>query len=142
MKLVLDASVALKWFFQTAGDEGHSEQALAVLEGIGSGQFKVIQPPHFLTEVAAVLARKKPNDAQADLIDLQQLEWEVLDNPLAYETAIRLSIKLGHHLFDTLYHATALTVPDALLVTADESYYRKAREHGQVSLLWEFEGQG
>lgn len=44
----------------------------------------------------------------------------------------RLAIDLKHHLFDTLYHAVALTHSDAVRVTADESYYRKARAMGRI----------
>jgi predicted nucleic acid-binding protein len=39
--------------------------------------------------------------------------------------ACTLAIDLGHHLFDTLYHAVALEA-DACLVTADDRYHRKA----------------
>jgi hypothetical protein len=35
---------------------------------------------------------------------------------------------LPAHLFDTLYHAVALSVPGAVLVTADRRYFAKA-EH-------------
>ena len=52
-KIVVDASVALKWFLQE--DEDHNDEAIALLVG-----YPLIQPPHFIAEVAAVLARKKP----------------------------------------------------------------------------------
>jgi phage-related protein len=38
----------------------------------------------------------------------------------------QLAVDLGHHLFDTLYHAVALE-PEACLVTADDRYHHKAR---------------
>jgi predicted nucleic acid-binding protein len=41
-------------------------------------------------------------------------------------------------LFDTLYHATAFHFGDAVLVTADERYYRKAKGHGRITLLKDF----
>lgn len=43
------------------------------------------------------------------------------------------------HLFDTLYHAVALETEGAVLVTADERYYSKARRVGGVRLLREWE---
>jgi predicted nucleic acid-binding protein len=49
-----------------------------------------------------------------------------------------LSIQLNHHLFDTLYHALALSVPGAILVTADRRYYDKARTVGQIAWLPDF----
>ena len=37
-----------------------------------------------------------------------------------------MAVDLDHHLFDALYHATALEY-DACLITADDRYHRKAR---------------
>ena len=47
----------------------------------------------------------------------------------------RLAVTLNHHLFDTLYHATALSQPNAALVTADERYFSKAAALGQIVRL-------
>lgn len=55
-----------------------------------------------------------------------------------YQTGIRLSIELNHHLFDTLYHAVALHTPDATLITADEAYWRKAQTIGQIVRLVDY----
>ena len=46
-----------------------------------------------------------------------------------------LARALGQHVFDTLYHAVALLTPGAMLVTADERYYRKAAAYGSIVLL-------
>lgn len=53
-------------------------------------------------------------------------------------TALDLTVRYQHHLFDTLYHAVALHTPGAVLITADERYYAKARLEGQISLLANF----
>ena len=135
MIAVVDASVALKWFFHERADEPHAERAVAVLRDIGAGRSKMVQPPHFLAEVAAVLARKEPATARADLFDLQQLEWESVESPAVYATAIDLSIHLGRHLFDTLYHATAMHTEGATLITADDSCYDKARHRRRIISL-------
>jgi predicted nucleic acid-binding protein len=137
--LVVDASVALKWFFRTCEDEAHIDRALAILAGIDTGCFQIVQPPHFLAEVAAVLAREKPEDAQEDLFDLQSVEWRLIEDATIYATAVDLSVRLRHHLFDTLYHATALHTPGATLVTADQHYYDKARDMGCIALLADFD---
>jgi predicted nucleic acid-binding protein len=55
--LVVDASVALKWFFHTRGNEAKADCALAILSGIDEGRIQLAQPPHFIAEVAAVLTR-------------------------------------------------------------------------------------
>lgn len=140
MILVVDASVALKWFFRAPGEEEeHTERATAILAGIDDDRVRMLQPPHFLAEVAAVLARRKPDDARDDLTALQALDWEVVEEPDVYTAALALTARLEHHLFDTLYHAVALETPDATLVTADRRYYERARDEGAITLLRDLE---
>jgi predicted nucleic acid-binding protein len=127
-KIVVYASVALKWFLQD--NEDHCDKAIALLMG-----YPLIQPPHFIAEVAAVLARKKPIEADLDLADLLEIEMGIADEPTIYQQAIRLSIDLNHHLFDTLYHAVALETNDTILITADNVYYEKAKHLGRIKLL-------
>jgi len=137
-RLVVDASVAVKWLLPDRADEPDSEHALALLSGIREGTVELIQPPHWLAEVAAVLARLSPHTVDDDVRDLYALELPVVDTPGMYLTACELARSLGHHLFDTLYHAVALEVKDASLVTADEHYYRKASVRGSIVLLNSF----
>ena len=63
------------------------------------------------------------------------MELETLNTTEVYLKACELSSKLCHHLFDTLYHAVALILPDAILITADEHYYRKSNSVGRILLL-------
>ena len=139
MNLVVDASVALKWFLREREDESDMEPALALLAGVDTNRYRLWQPPHFLAEVAAVLAREKPRTAREDLADLRLIQWQSVEHPGTYETAMDLSIRLGHHLFDTLYHATALRTPHAMLITADRIYYDKAQSEGRIVLLSDFD---
>ena len=132
IRYVVDASVALKWFFQT--DEDHLEPAIALLHANRDSKVIFFQPPHFIAEVAAVLARKKPNEAQDDLSDLLNFDLQWVENSRVYATACDLAIRLNHHLFDTLYHAVALHTPEARLITADRRYFDKAQSIGQI--LW------
>lgn len=135
MILVVDASVALKWFFRARDDEQDTKRALAILEALAHGSLRMVEPPHFLAEVAAVLAREKPGSAEDDLASLQAIDWEVVEAPEIYTRAVQLSSALGHHLFDTLYHATALHSGQARLVTADGRYERKAAHLGGILRL-------
>jgi len=136
--LVLDASVVIKWFVRDDPNEQHADQALQILSAVGTGEVKLIQPPHFMAEVSAVLARVKPAEVQTDVADLLNVEWRISESAAIYATAISLASSLNHHLFDTLYHAVALHQPDALLVTADVRYYNKAQNYGRVILLENF----
>ena len=138
MIAVVDASVAVKWFLHDNPDEQHTDLALRLLEQSVLGLLTMVQPGHFVAEVAAVLARLKPTDAQDDLFDLLDIRYRTLTSPETYATALDLAMRYQHHLFDTLYHAVALHTPGAVLITADTRYYAKARLEGQISLLADF----
>ncbi len=140
MICVVDASVAVKWFVD--GDwalrEDHLEPALAILRASSEARLEFLQPPHFLAEVAAVLARIKPDTATRDIDNLATLDITWAEPTQACGPAIDLACQLDHHLFDTLYHALALSTPGAVLVTADRRYFDKARGLGQIAWLPEF----
>ena len=140
MILVVDASVAVKWFFQNRDNENDCDLALNILEGVDAGRIQLLQPPHFIAEVAAVLAREKPEEAQDDLFDLLSVECHITQGSEIYIIAIDISIRCRHHLFDTLYHAVALQTPDATLITADEAYYHKAQGIGHIMRLQDYAG--
>jgi predicted nucleic acid-binding protein len=133
--LVVDASVAAKWFLHFRREEEHAHRALEILAGIDAGRVRMLQPPHFIAEMGVVLAREKPRDALTDLADLMAVEFEQAGDPALYQTACKLALGLGHHLFDTLYHALALHTPHALLVTADRKYFDKAKTVGHIAYL-------
>jgi predicted nucleic acid-binding protein len=133
--LTVDASVALKWFLHVQDAEPDHERALTLLRDISDGSVQLAQPAHFIAEVAAVLARAKPNGALDDLLDLLDVECDIVETPETYATALSLSVRYQHHLFDTLYHAVALHTSGASLVTADQRYYDKAQREGHISLL-------
>jgi predicted nucleic acid-binding protein len=109
-----------------------------LLSGLRDNTIAVRQPPHWLAEVAAVGVRLKPDTITDDIADLQELGiiTEIATPPI-WKTACALSHRLHHHLFDTFYHAVALEC-DALLITADEHYFRKAQGMGNIMLLADF----
>jgi hypothetical protein len=133
--LVADAIVALKWFPLERPDEGDTGPALALLRGVASGLVQLVQPPHFVAEVAAALARESTRTAQRDLGRLMALPVRTVGAPEHYALAMDLSARHKQHLFHTLYHAPALSVPGATLVTADARYEAKVRGEGRITLL-------
>jgi predicted nucleic acid-binding protein len=137
MKLVIDASVTVKWLLRDAPDEAHVNAALAILKQHDEGQHEVIQPPHWFAEVLAVMARRGPENSDASLVFLHGLQATIADDDAVYLRAAELSRRLKHHLFDTLYHAVALE-RGATLVTADEHYFNVAKDDGAVQLLKDF----
>lgn len=135
MIAVVDASVAVKWFLTVSPEEPDSPIALGILNDAVQGSLRLWQPPHFIAEMASVLARLKPTDALLDIRDLLELDFERIEDDAVYAHAAEIAITLGHHLFDTLYHALALSEAGATLVTADRHYYRKAQGYGAIVLL-------
>lgn len=133
-RYVLDASVLVKWALPERG-EPETRQALELLEGFVDQRVQLIEPPHWLAEVAAVLARLAPGRAAEIVARLHEMEIPVFCDAAAYELGVGLAVRSGHHLFDTLYHAVALTSPDATLVTADDAYFRKALSEGRIRRL-------
>ena len=144
MICVVDASVAVTWFVDAdwALREDHVEPALALLQASAAGTVDLFQPPHFLAEVAAVLARLQPLAAQQDIANLTDLDITWAEPTRALARAIELATQLNHHLFDTLYHALALATPGAVLVTADQRYFDKACHLGQIVWLPDFSLEG
>jgi predicted nucleic acid-binding protein len=133
--LVLDASVIVKWLLQDPQRESDSDSATRLVEAVVSGAESVLQPPHWLVEVGAVLARASPDTAPQDLLMLSAMEIPEADDPRLLGRACEMAIDLKQHLFDTLYHAVALEAPDAVLITADERYFRAARSIGGIARL-------
>lgn len=137
-QLVLDASVAVKWFLPDAPDEADAATACELLIGVQKGRLSLRQPAHWRPEIAAVLARRLPTaQASESVEDLASIVGITIDDsPSVLRLAIELSAELDHHLFDTLYHALALDagIP---LVTADTRYHRKAAHLGRMVLLSE-----
>ena len=137
IKLVVDASVAVKWFIRDPNEENDVVSAVDILVGIGKNSIELIQPPHWIAEVTAVLARLQPDlsDDAIDLLDAMELPTRAESS--VYKLASHLATELNHHLFDTLYHALALQ-DNAILITADRRYFRKSVNHGSICMLADF----
>jgi len=136
--LAADAGVALEWLSNVGDSEPDRDRALTLLTGVDDESVQLVQPAHFIAAVAAVLARAKPDGAEDDLLDLLSIECSTIEIPETYATALELSIRHQHHLFDTLYHAVALHVPGASLIAADRRCYDdKASGEGRIILLAE-----
>lgn len=137
MRVVVDASVALKWVLGMDRPEPNRSEATVLLERIGDGGHDAIQPVHWRSEVMAVVARHEPSRIGPALTFLYEIPHEIADDVSLYQQAAKLASDLSQHLFDTLYHAVALE-HGATLVTADERYWEKARGLGNIARLAEW----
>jgi predicted nucleic acid-binding protein len=137
--VVVDASVVVKWLLKDPRREAGTDKATELMERVAGGTLEALEPPHWLAEVGAVLARESPASAVDDVTMLSALELPVSDDPLVLRRGTELSVELKQHLFDTYYHAVALETPDAILITADARYLRAARGKGRIVDLMDWE---
>ena len=133
--LVLDASVIVKWLVRESQAEKDADRAFAILHGFQRRELDLRAPSHWLVEVAAVISRLAPTEAAGAILDLHRLHIPVVEGIEVIQLAAKMAIELDAHLFDTLYHAAALSVPSAQLITADERYYKRAMRSGRIVLL-------
>lgn len=139
MIVVLDASVILKWLFEDPVREPDTNKASALMAAVIEGRLEILQPAHWLAEVAAVTARLSPTTAVREVELMAALEFPTTDDPNVIARATELAIETKHHLFDTLYHAVALEHEDAVLVTADDRYFAKGARYGRIEALHDWE---
>lgn len=137
MRLVVDASVAVKWFIGARPDETYTAQAQAVAAAIERSGTELLAPCHWMAEVIAVIARLDPGIVDDALVLLDDMKPVLIHTVAVVKRAADLSVALNHHLFDTLYHAVALE-EGATLVTADEVYLGKATDLGAIIPLADF----
>ena len=133
--LVVDASVAVKWFIPQEPEEDDVPAALDLLQAYGDDKISLYQPPIWHAEVLAVLARVVPDSAERHAWRLLSLDHETADSPAVFLKAVQTSVTLDHHLFDTIYHAAALSHPNAVLITSDVRYLKKAAPLGRILSL-------
>jgi predicted nucleic acid-binding protein len=133
--VVVDASVAIKWFVFESPDEGDADEALELLRSYRDDQIDLYQPPIWRAEVLAVLARLVTDKVDQHTRKLLAFDHAEASGSSVYLKAVHLSTQLNHHLFDTIYHAAALTHPSATLITADNKYRFKAEPLGRVLSL-------
>lgn len=132
-KLVVDASVAVKWF----AFEPDTPKARAVLQSILERETIVYAPDLFFYEVANSLWKSKKSAAElivgsldtlADCgIQFQDLEEDV------YKTAINLMIAYDLTFYDSVYAALAQLL-QAPLLTANPKDHKKIKEIKVIEL--------
>lgn len=75
MRVVADASVVVRWFLPAERSDEEGETAAALLAAVKKGSISLLQPPHWLAEVAAVLTRLSPSTARDDITLLGALDY-------------------------------------------------------------------
>jgi predicted nucleic acid-binding protein len=123
-RLVVDASVAVKWFLP----EAHSEAARALL---GAGH-ELIAPELIYAELgSALLKRVRKGEIEeavaAEIFSLARgLRMDIHPMEPLLEATLRISATHRQTFYDSLYLALALG-RDARLITADRPFYDAIR---------------
>ena len=90
MRLVVDASVALKWFMTERPDEQNVAEAALVGKSIETSRAELFAPPHWIAEIISVLARLDPPAVDGALTTLGSLEYVTICDQLAMRRAADL----------------------------------------------------
>jgi predicted nucleic acid-binding protein len=138
-RLVVDVSVAVKWFL--LGDEPLKDRAVDLLARAIGGEVEFLVPDLFWVELGNVLwkaaRRHRCTEAQAveSLLRARQLDLPAV--PLStqlLEQAFEIANRYGQSFYDSLYVATAVS-QQATLITADEKLANATAAHLPVKWL-------
>ena len=119
-RVVVDASVALKWFVP----ENHHEAALRLLDS----NYELLSPDLLTAEFGNVVWKKvrrremSPREARLMLKLFSAVSIEVVNCARIIEPALELALTTGRTVYDCLYLSLAI-VRDCRLVTADRKFF-------------------
>ena len=122
--VVLDASVAAKWFLPAPGEPLASE-ALRLLRTYAAGDIALIVPDLFWAELANLLwkairqGRCTKANAEAALKSLRELNLPTASSVDLVELAFAIAVAFDRTVYDSLYVALAVQ-SQGQFVTADE----------------------
>lgn len=123
-RLVVDASVAAKWF-PPLDQEPLASEALALLNRWVRGEVELVAPDLIWAEVANVLwksvrqNRCSLSEAEAALAAMLEQNLPTVPAPSLIDRAFHIAVLYGRTAYDSLYVALAVA-NNSELVTADE----------------------
>src|SRR5215210_372862 len=119
--LVIDSSVAVKWFIV----EPYSAEARHILEAYQNGTLSFLAPDLINAEVGNIIWKKHlfqgfdAPDAQDILDKFRQLQFEFTPTALLLEDAYKIAVAHRRTVYDALYLALSVR-ENCQFVTADE----------------------
>jgi predicted nucleic acid-binding protein len=137
--VVVDASVAAKWFLPEAG-EHFGDEAFALLEKYDRDEVQFIVPDLFYVEIASAiwkatrLGRFPKAAGEEALLALTQREFHTVPSLKLLNRAFRIATDYQRTVYDCLYVALAVQ-SDTHLITADERLANALAAHFPVKWL-------
>jgi predicted nucleic acid-binding protein len=133
-RLVVDASVVIKWFI----DEIHADPARRLQDE----KYELLAPDLLWAECGNILWKKvirkelTPNEARSIRGGLAKQPIDTFSSSLVLEPALEIALETGKTVYDACYLALAL-LSETELVTADERLFNSLREGRYArNLIW------
>ncbi len=133
MTIVVDASVAIKWFVE----ENLVAEADEALHGSGS----LFAPDLIVTEVTNIAWKKvirgELEAEQARLIaaSIHQGQLDLVPSTMIHQRALGIGLEIEHSIYDCLYLALAERL-ESPLVTADQRLIGKTKSTAYADLVY------
>ena len=137
--LVLDASVAAKWFLPRAG-EPLAQEAAALLREYADGEVEFAVPGLFWSEVGNVLWKaarsgRLPQQAATQALEhILHFDFRRVSGRELARDALAFAMATGRSVYDGMYVALAVQ-SGATLITADERLVNSLATHWPVRWL-------
>jgi len=137
--LVLDASVAAKWFLPRSG-EPLAEEALALLRRYADGEIQLTVPDLFWAEFGNILwkavrtGRIAGRAATEALTDMLLYGLPTVNGLELAEDALAIALSTGRTVYDAMYVALAVQRASTF-ITADERLVNALATHWPVKWL-------
>jgi predicted nucleic acid-binding protein len=137
--IVVDASVAAKWFLPVKG-ETLTDEAFRLFHRYAAGEIRFVVPDLFWAELANVLwkavRRGRCSNAAAEtgLALLVERKLPTVSSPALLEAAFRIATAFDRTVYDSLYVALAVH-SKRQLITADERLANSLAAHFPVKWL-------
>ncbi len=141
-RLVLDASVAIKW---QLADEDHSDLAQELLRRYRVGEVSLIAPEHIHYEVFNALTvasrlrrpRLKQQEAVVATDEFLRLAIPTVTDDALLRAARTLTYQYGCSFYDSLYLALAERL-NRPLITADQKFFNLIAAHPLALLITDY----
>lgn len=138
-RIVVDASVAAKWFLPGRG-ETLAEEAFRLLRRYAKGEIRLLVPDLFWAELGNLLwkavrqGRCTKTAAESALASLRDRKLPTVSTPALLDVAFAIALAFDRTVYDSLYVALAVH-SKAELVTADERLANALAAHLPVKWL-------
>ena len=140
--VVVDASVAAKWFLPENG-ETLAEEAMALLDKYDKREVQFVVPDLFYVEIASAIwkavrvGRVSGGFGDQALALLTQREFATVPSLKLLDKAFRIATAFERTVYDSLYVALAVQT-NSQLITADERLANSLAAHFPVKWLGAF----